>query len=297
MHVPVMLGECLEYLAPKAGAVILDATCGLGGHTRALAEAGAMVIACDRDLESLELAKENTLEFADRIRYQQATFAELGGVLAAQNKTTTGQVDGLLADLGVSRYQLTTGERGFSLMADGPLDMRLDRSQGSTAADIVNYESEKALADLIYKLGEERRSRQIARAIVRARPIMTTGHLAKVIEQAALRTGKIHPATQTFMALRSAVNQEAEQLDALLEEIPRVLKPGGRAVIITFMSIEDRTVKRNFQAMAKDGVARILTRHVVRPAEQEVRANPPSRSAKLRAVEIEESYGDPGKHL
>ena len=184
MHVPVMLAECLEYLAPKAGAVILDATCGLGGHTRALAQAGATVIACDRDLESLELAKENTLEFADRIRYQQATFAELGGVLAAQNKTTTGQVDGLLADLGVSRYQLTTGERGFSLMADGPLDMRLDRSQGSTAADIVNYESEKALADLIYKLGEERRSRQIARAIVRARPITTTGHLAKVIEQA-----------------------------------------------------------------------------------------------------------------
>jgi 16S rRNA (cytosine1402-N4)-methyltransferase len=294
MHVPVMLAECLEYLAPRVGSVVLDATCGLGGHTRALAQAGATVIACDRDLESLTLAKENTREFADRIRFRKATFAELGGVAAAESIT---QLDGLLADLGVSRYQLTTGERGFSLMSDGPLDMRLDRSQGATAADIVNYESEKQLADLIYRLGEERRSRQIARAIVRARPIMTTGHLAKVIEQAAPRTAKIHPATQTFMALRSAVNQEGEQLEALLEQIPRLVKPGGRAVIVTFMSLEDRTVKRSFQAMAKDGIARILTRHVVRPSEQEIHTNPPSRSAKLRALEIEESYGDPGKHV
>jgi len=289
-----MLAECLEYLAPKLGSVILDATCGLGGHTRALAEAGATVIACDRDAESLEIAKENTREFADRIRFRKATFAELGGVPAAESCI---QLDGLLADLGVSRYQLTTGERGFSLMSDGPLDMRLDRSQGTTAADIVNYESEKELADLIYRLGEERRSRQIARAIVRARPIMTTGHLAKVIEQAASRTGKIHPATQTFMALRSAVNQEGEQLEALLQWIPRLVKPGGRAAIITFMSIEDRTVKQSFQAMARDGVARILTRHVIRPTAEEIRVNPPSRSAKLRAVEIEESYGDPGKHV
>jgi 16S rRNA (cytosine1402-N4)-methyltransferase len=294
IHTPVMLSECMEYLAPRTGAVILDATCGLGGHTRALAEAGATVIACDRDLESLELAKETTLEFAERIRFQQATFAQIGEVLAAQKQK---QLDGLLADLGVSRYQLTTGERGFSLMADGPLDMRMDRSQGRTAAEIVNYESEKELADLIYRLGEERRSRQIARAIVRARPITTTGQLAKLIEGAAHRTSKIHPATQTFMALRIAVNQEDGQLDALLEQIPRLVKPGGRAVIITFMSIEDRTVKRSFQAMAKDGVARILTRHVVRPAEEELRANPPSRSAKLRALEIEVSYGDPGKHV
>jgi 16S rRNA (cytosine1402-N4)-methyltransferase len=294
MHVPVMLGECLEYLAPKPGSVILDATCGLGGHTRALAAAGATVIACDRDRESLELAKENTVDFAKRIRFHQATFAQIGEVLAAEKIK---QLDGLLADLGVSRYQLTTGERGFSLMSDGPLDMRMDRSQGRTAAEIVNYESEKQLADLIYRLGEERRSRQIARAIVRARPITTTGQLAKLIEEAAHRTSKIHPATQTFMALRIAVNQENEQLDALLEGISRLVKPGGRAVIITFMSIEDRTVKRSFQAMAKDGVARILTRHVVRPAEEELRANPPSRSAKLRALEIEEGYGDPGKHV
>jgi 16S rRNA (cytosine1402-N4)-methyltransferase len=171
-------------------------------------------------------------------------------------------------------------------MADGPLDMRMDRSQKQTAADFVNYESEKELADLIYKFGEERRSRKIARAIVRARPITSTGHLAKLIEQAVPRTGKIHPATQTFMALRIAVNGEWEELDALLASIPRLVKPGGHVVVLTFMSLEDRVVKHSFQAMARNGQAQILTRHVVRPAEQEIRTNPPSRSAKLRAVEL-----------
>jgi 16S rRNA (cytosine1402-N4)-methyltransferase len=196
------------------------------------------------------------------------------------------QLDGLLADLGVSRYQLTDPERGFSLMADGPLDMRMDRGQGQTAADIVNYASEKELADLIYQLGEERRSRRIARAIVRARPVHTTGQLAKLIESAAPRMGKIHPATQTFMALRIAVNQENEELDALLKSIPELVKPGGRVVFLTFMSIEDRTVKHAFQELERGGKARILTRHVVRPGAEEVRDNPPSRSAKLRALEM-----------
>lgn len=295
MHYPVMVGECLEYLAPKPGMVILDATAGLGGHTRAIAAAGATVIACDRDAESLERARENTREFAERIRFHQATFAQLGGVLAAKSIT---QLDGLLADLGVSRYQLTAGERGFSLMEDGPLDMRMDRSQQRTAADIVNYESEKELADLIFKLGEERRSRKIARAIVRARPITTTGQLAKLIEQAAPRTSKLHPATQTFMALRIAVNGEQEELDALLGAAPGMVKPGGRVVIVTFMSLEDRKVKQSFQALAREGRARILTRHVVRPAEEEIRANPASRSAKLRAVEmIEGGHGGISEHV
>jgi 16S rRNA (cytosine1402-N4)-methyltransferase len=196
------------------------------------------------------------------------------------------QLDGLLADLGVSRYQLTGSERGFSLMADGPLDMRMSRGEGQTAADLVNYESEGNLANLIYRLGEERRSRQIARAIVRARPIKTTLQLAKLIEGVAPRTGKIHPATQTFMALRMAVNGELEELDALLALIPRLVQRGGRAVIITFMSIEDRKVKQSFQAMAKAGQIRLLNRHVVRPSEEEIRKNPPSRSAKLRALEL-----------
>jgi 16S rRNA (cytosine1402-N4)-methyltransferase len=285
MHVPVMLRECLEYLAIRPDGVYLDATAGMGGHAGAIARqlSTGLVLACDRDAESLERAQANTADCAARIHFHNVSFSLVGQALAAEGLT---QVDGLLADLGVSRYQLTEGERGFSLMADGPLDMRMDRSQGQTAADIVNFEAEKQLADLIFQLGEERRSRRIARAIVRARPIKTTGQLAKLIESAVPRTGKLHPATQTFMALRIAVNQENEELDALLAAIPTLVKPGGRAVLLTFMSIEDRKVKQSFQALAREGRVNILTRHVVRPSEEEVRDNPPSRSAKLRAVEI-----------
>jgi 16S rRNA (cytosine1402-N4)-methyltransferase len=285
MHVPVMLRECLEYLAIRPDGVYLDATAGMGGHAGAIARelTTGLVLACDRDAESLARARVNTADCASRIHFHNVSFSLVGQALAAEGLT---QVDGLLADLGVSRYQLTEGERGFSLMADGPLDMRMDRSQGQTAADIVNYEAEKQLADLIFQLGEERRSRRIARAIVRARPIKTTGQLAKLIESAVPRTGKLHPATQTFMALRIAVNQENEELDALLAAIPKLVKPGGRAVLLTFMSLEDRKVKQSFQALAREGRVNILTRHVVRPSEEEVRDNPPSRSAKLRAVEI-----------
>jgi len=285
MHVPVMLREVMEYLAVRPEGVYLDATAGMGGHAGAIARqlTAGLVLACDRDAESLARARANTADASSRIRFHKVSFSLVGEALAAEHIT---QLDGLLADLGVSRYQLTEGERGFSLMADGPLDMRMDRSRGRTAADIVNYESEKELADLIFKLGEERRSRKIARAIVRARPIRTTGQLAKLIGGAAPRTGKLHPATQTFMALRIAVNEEMEELDALLASIPKLVRPGGRVVIVTFMSLEDRKVKQSFQALARDGQLNILTRHVVRPAEEEVRDNPPSRSAKLRAVEI-----------
>jgi 16S rRNA (cytosine1402-N4)-methyltransferase len=289
MHTPVMLNECLEYLALQPDGVYLDATAGLGGHTGAIArqlaelEGSGRVLACDRDAESLELAKIGTADVASRIRFHQSLFSQLGKRLTAEKVS---QLDGLLADLGVSRYQLTDGGRGFSLMADGPLDMRMGRDMPGTAADLVNFESEKDLADLIFGLGEERRSRRIARAIVRARPIETTGQLAKLIEQAVPRTEKIHPATRTFMALRLAVNRELEELDALLESLPDLVKPGGRAVIVTFMSLEDRKVKQSFQALAKAGRAQILTRHVVRPAEEEIRNNPPSRSAKLRALEL-----------
>jgi len=285
MHTPVMPRECLEFLGVRPGGIFLDATCGLAGHTAAIARelTTGFVLSCDRDAESLALAKENTLDCADRIRFRQATFSRLGEVLADEGIL---QADGLLADLGVSKYQLTSSERGFSLMSDGPLDMRQDRGQERSASDIVNYESEKQLADLIYQLGEERRSRRIARAIVRARPIHTTGQLAKLIEQAVPRTGKIHPATQTFMALRIAVNDENEELEALLGAIPKLVKPGGRVVVLTFMSLEDRKVKQSFQALAREGRAQILTRHVVRPAEEEIRENAPSRSAKLRALEI-----------
>jgi 16S rRNA (cytosine1402-N4)-methyltransferase len=280
-----MLREVMEHLAVQPDGIFLDATCGMGGHTGAIARqlTTGFVLSCDRDAESLALARENTLDCADRIRFRQASFSQLGAAVTAEGLQP---VNGLLADLGVSKYQLTSSERGFSLMTDGALDMRMDRGQERSAYDIVNYESEKDLADLIYQLGEERRSRRIASAIVRARPIHTTGQLAKLIEQAVPRTGKIHPATQTFMALRIAVNEENEELEALLASIPSLVKPGGRVVVLTFMSLEDRKVKQGFQAMARDGKVRILTRHVVRPAEDEIRDNAPSRSAKLRALEV-----------
>jgi 16S rRNA (cytosine1402-N4)-methyltransferase len=195
-------------------------------------------------------------------------------------------VDGVLADLGASRFQLTDIQRGFSFLSDGPLDMRMDRSAQTTAEDLVNHMAEKALADLIYQLGEERRARKIARAIVRARPVRSTLHLAGVVERAVTRTSPIHPATRTFQALRMVVNREREELDALLEAAPRMVARGGRIVIVSFHSGEDRRVKEKFRELARSGQGKILTRKPIVPSEQEVRENPPSRSAKLRALEI-----------
>jgi 16S rRNA (cytosine1402-N4)-methyltransferase len=285
MHVPVMLGECLEYLNVRPDGVYLDATAGLGGHTAAIAErlTTGFVIANDRDADSLALARVNTEALAGRIRYHRGSFSELRTALADNGIE---KVDGLLADLGVSRYQLTEPERGFSFMADGPLDMRMDRSQEQTAADLVNFAAEQELANLLFEYGEERRSRKIARAILRARPIHSTAQLARVIETAVPRIGRLHPATQTFMALRTVVNDEPGELDALLAVAPELVRAGGRIVVVTFMSLEDRKVKRSFQELGRTGRVRILTKHVVRPSEQEVRDNPPSRSAKLRAVEV-----------
>jgi len=242
-----------------------------------------LVIACDRDGESLELAKRNAAGFEDRIIFRRAAFSELRTVL---KELGIEKVDGLLADLGASRYQLTDPERGFSFSADGPLDMRMDRSQRLSAAEIVNTSAEKALADLLFQFGQERRARRIARAIVRARPITSTLHLARVVEQAAPRTGRLHPATKTFMALRIAVNRELDELDQLLADAPELTKPHGIMVVISFMSLEDTRVKRAFQALARAGRGRILTKHVLRPSEQEVRANSASRSARLRALEM-----------
>jgi 16S rRNA (cytosine1402-N4)-methyltransferase len=283
-HYPVMLHESLEYLAIRPDGIYADMTAGLGGHTAAIAERleSGFVIACDRDAESLELAARNAASCAARIRFFHGEFSKLPEALAENGVEA---VDGVLADLGVSRYQLSSAGRGFSLMEDGPLDMRMNRSQQVTAADLVNEMPEKALADLIFELGEERRSRRISRAIVRARPIRSTGRLAQVIEEAVPRTGRIHPATQTFMALRLKVNDELEELDSLLRVAPERLKNGGRFVVLTFMSTEDRKVKQAFQALAREGKAKLLTKHVVRPAEKEVFENAPSRGAKLRALE------------
>jgi len=283
-HYTVLLNESLEYLAIRPDGIYVDLTAGLGGHTRAIAERlrDGLVIACDRDAESLEFARANMGGVAERVRFFHGAFSDLPGALEENSVTS---VDGALADLGVSRYQLSSGERGFSLMEDGPLDMRMDRSQAATAADLVNELPEKALADLIYQLGEERRSRRISRAIVRARPIRTTGRLARVIEEAVPRTGRIHPATQTFMALRLKVNGELEELDEMLRIVPDRLNSGARFVVLTFMSTEDRKVKQAFQGLARAGRAKILTKHVVKPGEEEVLENAASRGAKLRALE------------
>lgn len=284
-HYPVMLREALELLAIRPEGIYLDATCGMGGHTGAIAGmlTTGKVIASDRDADSLGKARANTKEVGDRIRFHYGDFGSLGEAVADAGVE---KVDGLLADVGVSRYQLTTGERGFSIMAEGPLDMRMDRSQELTAADLVNESAEKALADWIYQFGEERRARTLARAIVRARPIRSTKHLADVLEQAVPRTGPMHPATRTFQALRIIVNDEMGQLDRLLETAPGLVKSGGRIVVISFQSLEDRKVKERFRQLAKEGRGVILTKRPLQPDEAELRANPASRSAKMRGLEV-----------
>jgi 16S rRNA (cytosine1402-N4)-methyltransferase len=277
-HYPVLLAESLEYLNVRPDGLYLDCTTGLGGHAAAIAERltqGGKLIACDRDGQSLDMARQNAAAWADRIIFQQSNFSQLD---------FTG-LDGLIADLGVSRYQLTNPERGFSFQAEGPLDMRMDQTHGTTAADLLNHSAEKAIADWLHQLGEERRARKIAGAIVRARPIRSTLHLAGVVERAAPRTGPLHPATRTFMALRMVVNREQEELDTLLRNAPGMVKPGGRIVVISFMSLEDRKVKESFREWARDGRATILTKKPITPGERELHENPPSRSAKLRAAE------------
>jgi 16S rRNA (cytosine1402-N4)-methyltransferase len=285
-HVPVMTDEVLEWLALRDNGVYIDATCGLGSHTKAIAARvpNGLVISNDRDAESLELARTNVGDLAERVRFTVGPFSTLAARWKAMG---LGLANGLVADLGVSRYQLTTPERGMTFMADGPLDMRMDRSQGETAADIVNYSSELELANLIYKYGEERRSRQIARAIANGRPVTTTGQLCRLITQVTPRTSRtIAPETKTFQALRIAVNHELDEIESLLAALPELVGPGGRVVTISFHSLEDRILKQHFQALGRSGQARVLTKHIVAPSEEEVRRNPPSRSAKLRCVEM-----------
>ena len=280
-----MAAEAIDWLAVRPTGTYLEATAGLGGHTAEIARrlTTGRVIANDRDAESLEMARRNTAAWADRICYHQGAFSQIYEAVAACGAQ---QVNGLLADLGVSRYQLTEPDRGFSFMAEGPLDMRMDRSTGITAADLVNQYAEKAIADLIYQLGEERRARKIARAIVRARPIRSTLHLAGVVERAVPRTNRLHPATQTFMALRRFVNDEQGELERLLAIGPELLSSAGRMVVVSFMSLEDRQVKERFRGLALEGRAVILTRRPLVPAEQEIALNPASRSAKLRALQM-----------
>ncbi|MGC9454358.1 MAG: 16S rRNA (cytosine(1402)-N(4))-methyltransferase RsmH [Phycisphaerae bacterium] len=292
-HEPVLREKVVELLRPQRCSVILDCTVGLGGHAEALLTAAAddtRFVGIDLDEENLRRARDRLSRFSHRVRLFRASFDQVGTVLA---ETDEEQVDALLADLGVCSAQIDDPARGFSYTADGPLDMRMDRCGGETAADLVNRLDEKSLADLIYTCGEERYSRRIARAIVAARRkerIERTLQLAGIVAGslpkpvAAGRRG-IHPAARTFQALRIAVNDELGALDRLLEQLPDVLSVGGRAAVISFHSLEDRRVKRSFAESAESGRARLLTKKPLSPDAEEVEKNPRCRSAKLRGIE------------
>jgi 16S rRNA (cytosine1402-N4)-methyltransferase len=288
-HEPVLLDETVGLLAPSRGGLFVDCTVGLGGHSRALLEAGASrVIGLDRDPTALRIAGESLAAWGDRVELVHADYRELGRVLEARHETG---LDGALADLGVSSMQFDTEGRGFSFRRDEPLDMRMDQTQGPTVADLLLTVDEQDLANVIFQYGEERFSRRIARGIVEARrlaPVATTGQLAQVVRRAVPRKGyqRIDPATRTFQALRIWVNRELEGLDAFLIETSRRLRAGARLAVITFHSLEDRVVKHTFRALAAGEAAlRVLTRRPVTPAEAEVARNPRARSAKLRAIE------------
>jgi 16S rRNA (cytosine1402-N4)-methyltransferase len=288
-HLPVMASEVVEQLRPERGGVFVDCTVGLGGHSSALLAAGAdRIIGLDRDLDALDRARQALTPWSARVDLVHADFRSIDAVLDRLGVTL---VDGALADLGLSSLQLEAPGRGFSFQRDEPLDMRMDRNAGETAADLVARSDERELADAIFQFGEERHSRRVARAIVRARresPVATTGRLATIVRQVIPYRGRHHidPATRTFQALRIWVNQELEGLDRFLEAAARRLRSQARLVVITFHSLEDRVVKRTFRALEKSEVTmRVLTRKPLGPAEEEVRRNPRARSAKLRAVE------------
>jgi 16S rRNA (cytosine1402-N4)-methyltransferase len=288
-HEPVMVAEVLDVLAPSRGGLFVDCTVGLGGHSRALLEAGAdRVLALDRDPSALAMAREALAAFGERVELVHADYRELDRVLGERG---IDGVSGALADLGVSSMQLDEEGRGFSFRRDEPLDMRMDRTQGPSAADLLRDVAEGELADVIYQFGEERHSRRVARAIVRARaetPIDTTGRLAAIVRRAVPHHGyqRIDPATRTFQALRIWVNRELDGLDAFLERAARRLLAGARLAVITFHSLEDRIVKHTFRAIAKaDEQLGIVTRRPLSAADAEVERNPRARSAKLRAIE------------
>ncbi len=290
IHEPVMVAETLSLLAPERGGLFVDCTVGLGGHSRALLEHGAStVLALDRDPEALELARRELEAFGDRVELVHADYRELERVLDGRGIAGIG--GGALADLGVSSMQLGADGRGFSFQRDEPLDMRMDRTAGAPVADLLQEVDEEDLANLIFEYGEERYSRRIARAIVRAResgPIATTGQLAQIVRRSIPVRGyqRIDPATRTFQALRIWVNRELEGLDDFLRAVARRLLAGARLAVIAFHSLEDRIVKHTFRALAQgEAPVRVLTKRPLEAGEQEVARNPRARSAKLRAIE------------
>lgn len=293
-HVPVLPAEVLAGLAPRPGGRYIDGTLGGGGHAAALLEASApdgRLLGIDADPAALAAAGTRLAPFGERVTLAHGNFRDLAGLARAAGFAP---IDGLLLDLGVSSHQLDTPERGFSFQADAPLDMRLDPTAGTTAAELVNQLAEGALADLIYRYGEERGSRRVARFIVEARarrPITRTAELAELVARAlGGRHGKLHPATRTFQALRIAVNQEIASLEAALPQAVELLAPGGRLAVIAFHSLEDRVVKQFFRAESGYGGTgaarlRIVTKKPIEAGEEEARTNPRSRSAKLRVAE------------
>jgi 16S rRNA (cytosine1402-N4)-methyltransferase len=288
-HEPVMVDEVLALLLPAKGGLFVDCTLGLGGHTAALLAGGATrIIGLDRDEDALTIARERLAPFADRVELVHSDYRALPGVLDARQVEA---VDGILADLGVSSLQLDADGRGFSFRRDEPLDMRMDRTQKPTAADLIADADETDLANAIFQFGEERHSRRVARAIVHARRnarIETTGALAEIVRRAVPTRGyqRIDPATRTFQALRIWVNRELDGLDVFLGDAARRLLAGARFAVISFHSLEDRIVKHTFRALAAAGDAwHVLTRKPVVPGDEEIARNPRARSAKLRAIE------------
>jgi len=295
-HVPVLLEESLNFLNVRAGGVMVDATLGFGGHSLAIARrlgGSGRLICFDRDEQAMELAKARLAGLAQELSGEMPTVEFVGRPFSEIAEVVLpGTLDGLLADFGVSSMQLDEAHRGFSFRSDGPLDMRMDTRKGLTAEQVVNQADEEDLANLIYEFGEERRSRRIARAIVRARPLSTTAELARVISAVAppIKGEHLHPATKTFQALRIRVNDELGEIQTLLKSAGSLLRPGGRVVMISFHSLEDRLVKDSFRESARLGELEILTKKPVTAIEQEALRNPRSRSAKLRAAErIEKS--------
>ena len=293
LHEPVMTREVLAFLRPERGGVYADCTVGLGGHARAMLEAGASrVIGLDRDADALAIAAQTLDAYRDRVELVHSDYREIDAVLDARG---IARVDGALADMGMSSYQLSAEGRGFSFQREDPLDMRMDVSSGPTAADLLRSAREEEIADAIYRYGEERFSRRIARAIVMARavsPLATTGQLAELVRKAVPRRGftRIDPATRTFQALRIWVNQELERLDDFLRAAVSRLTVGARLVVITFHSLEDRIVKHTLRALEQGARVRcrVLTKKPVTPQPDEIAGNARARSAKLRAAECVE---------
>jgi 16S rRNA (cytosine1402-N4)-methyltransferase len=286
-HTPVLVEEVMQWLEIKPDGIYVDATLGAGGHSAAIAQrlVSGRLISLDQDERALELARENLKPWKDRVILVRSAFSRIAEVA---QKLGIPKVDGVLADLGVSSMQLDQSARGFSFREAGPLDMRMDAEGELTADEIVNQWSEKEIADLLYREADEHDSRRIAKAIVRARPLRDTAHLATTVAGARKQWGRqrLHPATKTFLALRIAVNREMEELGQFLSRTPATINPGGRWVVLSYHSREDRLVKHAFQEGERAGTLRVLTRHVIQPSEAEQANNPRSRSAKLRCAAI-----------